>query len=189
MSEAVSALQGPEFEGLVTVREAGLQGMITIRGDLSAAELSVLLRDAAGLDVPETLKFEADGERTLAWMAPDEMLLLTGYGEAEDLANALATELEGTHALIANVSDARVMFTLEGPAVREVLAKLTPADVSAAAFSVGTFRRTRLAQVAAALWMTDEATAHVVAFRSVAQYVFDLLQTAARPGSEVAFFR
>lgn len=50
------------------------------------------------------------------------------------------------------------------------------------------FRRTRLAQVPAALRMVDDETFEVICFRSVAQYVFDLLKVAGQPGSEVGFF-
>ena len=54
------------------------------------------------------------------------------------------------------------------------------------AFPVGTLRRTRLAQVPAAIWFEDEETAFVVAFRSVADYVFALLSNAAK--GEVGYY-
>ena len=88
-----------------------------------------------------------------------------------------------------NVSDARAVFRIKGPNTREVLAKLAPVDLSPQAFGPGMIRRTRLAQVPAAFWMEDTDTAQLVCFRSVAQYVFDLLKTAAQPGSEVGFYR
>ena len=37
MSKAVSALQGAVYQGYVEVREMGLQGMITLRGDQTSA--------------------------------------------------------------------------------------------------------------------------------------------------------
>jgi len=49
-------------------------------------------------------------------------------------------------------------------------------------------RRTRFAQVPAAFWMQDDNSAEVVAFRSVAAYVFGLLKTAAAAGP-VGHFR
>ena len=42
-----------------------------------------------------------------------------------------------------------------------------------------------MAQVPAAYWMLDEETIDIVCFRSVAEYVFGLLEDAAEPGSEV----
>ena len=55
-------------------------------------------------------------------------------------------------------------------------------------FTPGMFRRTRLAQVPAALWMTEDDSFQIICFRSVAQYVFDLLCVAAQDGSKVRAF-
>jgi sarcosine oxidase subunit gamma len=49
-------------------------------------------------------------------------------------------------------------------------------------------RRTKLAQVAAAIWMQGTGEARVVCFRSVGTYAFDVLCTVAAPGSAVGFF-
>jgi sarcosine oxidase, subunit gamma len=59
--------------------------------------------------------------------------------------------------------------------------------VSPQALPIGQIRRTRLAQVAAAFWIRDNETAEIVCFRSVAEYVFGILQISARPGSRVNF--
>jgi sarcosine oxidase subunit gamma len=61
-------------------------------------------------------------------------------------------------------------------------------DMAPGAFGPGQFRRTRLAQIPAAIWMQDEGVMQIVCFRSVAQYAFDLLKNAATPGSEVGLF-
>jgi sarcosine oxidase subunit gamma len=86
------------------------------------------------------------------------------------------------------VSDARAVFDVIGPHVREVLAKLAPVDLAPGVFEPGEMRRTRLAQVAAAFWMTGPDSFRVIAFQSVAQYVEDLLKTAAKPGTQVGYF-
>ncbi|ETW14394.1 sarcosine oxidase-like protein [Roseivivax marinus] len=183
------ALEGATFDGLVRVEAAGLTGMITLRGDVDAIGMPVA--DVTGLDVPDTLGITGDGVRALAWMSPDEMMLFCDYAEAEELAASLAGSLEGEHALVVNVSDARAAFRLSGPEprLREVLAKLTPADVRPEALPPGMIRRSRLAQVAGAFWFDDAGDLRVVCFRSVADYVWALLTGAARPGSEVDHFR
>ncbi|MEM7441658.1 MAG: sarcosine oxidase subunit gamma family protein, partial [Pseudomonadota bacterium] len=94
----------------------------------------------------------------------------------------------GQHALAVNVSDARAIFQVSGPIAREVLAKLAPVDFSREAFRPGQFRRSRLAQVPAAIWADDEDIFRIICFRSVAEYVFNLLKVAAQPGSEVAVY-
>ena len=69
-----------------------------------------------------------------------------------------------------------------------MIAKLAPVDMARDAFAPGELRRTRFAQVAAAFWMADESTAQVFCFRSVGQYMFDLLKIAAAPGSKPGYF-
>lgn len=45
-----------------------------------------------------------------------------------------------------------------------------------------------MAQIPAAIWMEPDGTFGVICFRSVAEYAFDLLKTAAMPGSAVKCF-
>lgn len=188
MSEVVSALQGQSFAGFVTVKDAGPRGMITLRGDLASAALKKAATGVTGAGFPGSGKAKFKGDSGICWMSPDEVLILCPYAEVPEALSKLESALAGMHHLIANVSDARALITVSGADAREALAKLTPADLSPNAFGPGGFRRTRLAQVPAAFWMRDEMTFQVVCFRSVAQYVFDVLAMSARPGSEVAFF-
>jgi hypothetical protein len=67
---------------------------------------------------------------------------------------ALLAALAGKHHLVADVSDARAVFTITGDGAREVLAKCCPVDVAPGVFGPGEVRRTRAAQVAAAVWMS-----------------------------------
>ncbi len=189
MSEtAVSPLAGAVYEGFARVADAGPRGMITIRGDLASTEVKNAATGVAGVDFPGRGEANCVGEKGILWMSPDEILVLCPYGEvAETLATVEAT-LAGKHHLAANVSDARALITVTGVDAREAIAKLTPADVSPAAFRPGQVRRTRLAQVPAAFWMTGEESFDVICFRSVARYVFGILQAAAIPGSEVGYF-
>jgi sarcosine oxidase subunit gamma len=55
-------------------------------------------------------------------------------------------------------------------------------------FEPGELRRTRMAQVPAAVWMADAQTIRVICFRSVAGYVSGLLEDAAAPGGAVGYF-
>ncbi|SMH30654.1 sarcosine oxidase subunit gamma [Maritimibacter sp. HL-12] len=188
MSEAVSALEGATFEGFCTLRDAGPVGMVTIRGDLGAKGFAKAVKDATGCGLPHPRGIVTAGGRRLAWMSPDELLLICEHGEAPALAAGLAEALKGQHALALDVSDARAMLRLEGAGCREVIAKLSPANLAPGAFGPGEMRRTRLAQVAGAFYMPDETSFEIFVFRSVARYAFDLIANAARPGSEVGLF-
>ncbi|SLN26469.1 Sarcosine oxidase, gamma subunit family [Roseivivax jejudonensis] len=188
MFDAMSPKTGARYEGRVTVAEAGLSGMITLRGALDTIAQPVA--DATGLEVPDTLGIVEEGGRALAWMSPDEMMLFCAYEDAADLAARLAEATADEHALVVDMSDARAIFVLTGAetSLRETLAKLTPADVRPEAFPAGMVRRSRLAQAAAAFWIANDGTLRVMCFRSVADYVFALLSHAAHPEGAVDHF-
>lgn len=188
MSNAVSALQGKAYDGIARIAEAGLRGMIAVRGDLSTTVLKSAATGIAAVDFPDTGECNCVEESGIAWMSPDEILVMTPYAEAASATRRIAKALEKRHSLVANVSDARAVFFIQGPRSREVMAKLVPVDLSPDRFTPGQFRRTRMAQVPAAFWMRDDETFELICFRSVAGYVFDLLSNAAKPGSEVGAF-
>ncbi len=186
MSEAVSALSGASFEGIATVQEAGLCGMITLRGDLASQEMAAAVAAATGASVPSQRQISEGKTGKAAWMSPDELLLVTAYGNVDQAVEKATKALSGTHALVANVSDARAVFHLSGTNSRDVLAKLAPVDLSRDVFAPGEIRRTRLAQVPAAFWLNADDSFDIVCFRSVGQYVFDLLKVSSQMGGEVA---
>ena len=188
MSKAVSALQGAVYQGYVEVREMGLVGMITLRGDLSSAKMKKAVKDACGVDLPGQREIAVAGDKGAAWMSPDELLLMVPYEGVADALAAVEAALSGEHFLAVNVSDARAVFQLKGAAAREIIAKLCPVDMAPGAFEPGMIRRTRMAQIAAAFWMVDAETIRVVCFRSVAEYAFNLLKDAAAPGGETGLF-
>ncbi|MEC7298778.1 MAG: sarcosine oxidase subunit gamma family protein [Pseudomonadota bacterium] len=175
----VTALENARHDGPVTVAETGPWGMLTLRGDLSAAPVRSSLADATGLAMPEARGVTVAGDRRVAWFSPDEALILVPRTDLAGVREALDGALADQHALVADMSDARASFRIAGePAhLAEVLARLVPVDMGA--FAVGELRRTRLAQVACALWMPEEGVVELVCFRSVARYVFDLLVEAA----------
>lgn len=185
MSDPATALLGAAYSGLITVAEALPRGMVTLKADLTAATAKAV-SDVTGAAMPD-LRQITSGKMDVAWMAPDELLILCDHAEADAVTRALSDKLGQAHHLAINVSDARAVFLLEGDAIRDVLGKLTPADLSPGALPIGEMRRTRLAQVAAAIWFTSDTTAEVMCFRSVARYVFDVLTLSARPGSAVGF--
>lgn len=183
MSEPATALGGAAFDGAVRVAEAPATGMVTLRADLSDQAVARALREAVGTGLPGTRGIARAGDAAAAWMAPDELLILCPWDAAPALAADLSAKLGAVPHLAADVSSARAIIDLTGPGWREVLAKGAPMDLAPGAFEPGEIRRTRLGQVAVAIWASDAETAHLVCFRSVAGFVFDWLKTAAEPGS------
>ncbi|WP_390913906.1 sarcosine oxidase subunit gamma family protein [Pseudosulfitobacter sp. SM2401] len=188
MSNLVTALNGAsDANGIATITEVPLQGMITLRGDLSKAAIKKAATTAAGVDMPGQGQANMNGDSGITWMSTDELLILCPYGDVAANLATMTKALAKTHALAVDVSDARASFTVSGPNARDAMAKLVPVDLAKGSFEPGMFRRTRMAQVAAAFWMTDAETFQIVCFRSVADYVFEVLKIAAQPGSEVGF--
>jgi len=181
-------LKAARFEGAARVAEVPAPGMITLKGDLSSPAVAEALRAVAGTPVPEVRRIVAQGGCRVAWMAPDEVLILVPRDAVAAALATLAETLAGQHHLAADVSDMRAVFRIEGGvAAREALAKLCPVDLAPGAFEAGEMRRTRLAQVAAAFWW-EEGGFTLVCFRSVAQYAFDVLKGAADDAARVGHF-
>lgn len=183
----VSALNGRSAEGRVSIRDEGLQGMISFRGDLAAAKVKSICKALTGMAVPKIRQANVDGETGLCWMSPDELLILLPYEDVTPALDKIATALKGQHYMAENVSDARALIEVEGADMREVLARLFPVDLHPDSFKPGEFRRSRMAQIPAAFWLRDETSAAVICFRSVATYGFDLLENAAS-GAPVGLF-
>lgn len=165
-----------------TLTRITAQGMIALRGDLGDVALRSAVTAVVGVDVPGANSAQFDGATGACWMAPDELLLVLAYAHTARAIAEIGKGLARQHHLVVDMSDARAVFRLEGDDAREVLAKLSPADLSPAAFAPGTMRRTRLGQVAAALWMDADGAITVVCFRSVGDYLEKLLQTSIEAG-------
>lgn len=175
MSDPVSALNGASFQGFAAIHEIGPLGMITLRAK-GVKALDKAIKAVTGTKVPAQRRIEVNGDRACGWMSPDEYLLIVPYGEVRDALASLAKSLAEEHHLAVDVSDARAVFRVEGERAAEVLAKLAPVDFDK--LEPGELRRSRTAQVAAAMWQQDGGFT-LVCFRSVARYVFDLLENAA----------
>jgi len=190
MSEPATALNAARFEGAATVEELPRRGMITLRGDLASDAMRAAVTGAGLPGLPEVRRIVSAGDRSLAWMSPDELLLMLPPEAVPAALEGLADALSGRHHMAVEVTDARALFAIRGPggSAREVLAKLAPVDMSVTAFTPGTFRRTRLAQVPAAFWLREDGVFELMCFRSVAAYVFGLLSVGAEAGGEVGFF-
>lgn len=167
---------------LATVETVALS-MLTLKADLAAPETATAMQAAVGQGVPGQRQLLWQDGRGVAWMAPDELLLLLPPGSAAQALAAARAALGDSFATLVDVSDARAAFRLTGPRADEAVMKLAPVDL--ARLPQGEIRRTRAGQVAAALWRSGPDQITLVCFRSVADYMRELLATAAAPGGEV----
>ena len=184
---SITALNGASCNGIINVKDAGLLGMITLRGDLKSKALAKALDVELGNVIPDQRKVSSTSKSTIAWMSPDELLIIIDYKNVSKIISNLNKSLTDTHSLVVDVSDARSVFSLDGTAIRDVLSKGSPANMSIDALPLGEVRRTRIAQLAVAFWFTDEMNCQLICFRSVGGYIMDWLKNASEPGSEVNF--
>jgi sarcosine oxidase, subunit gamma len=173
MSDPVSALNGAIFNGPI--------GMITLRAK-GVKALDKAVKSVTGTKLPAQRRIEVKGDYACGWMSPDEYLLIVPYAEVAEALAKLAKALAGEHHLAVDVSDARAVFRIEGDRAADVLRKLSPVDFDR--LEHGELRRSRAAQVAAAMWAQDGGFT-LVCFRSVAGYVMGLLTHSAQPGNEL----
>lgn len=179
MSNSVSALEGAIAQGDVTVSDAGLTGMITLRGNLKSAALAKAVKSAVGVALPAQRGVTQSKKGACAWMSPDELLVLCDYDSADDVVTKIARVLKAEHHLVANVSDARAVITMSGDRIRDVLAQGSPADMAQRSLSEFELRRTRYGQLPVAFWLSSATQAHLICFRSVAEHVFNHLKLSA----------
>lgn len=167
----------------VTVKDMGAQGMVTVRGDLGDEALAGVVKKITGATMPAQREIRRGKSGAVAWMSPDELLLLLPEGKAAAAVAEIETALAGKHHLAVDVSDARALFAIEGPWAREVIAKCSPADLHPDSLPEGEIRRSRLGQVAGAFWCEGGDSWRVIVFRSVRQYAQALLERSAADGS------
>ena len=177
-----TALGGAKFKGFVSVTEAAALGMISLRAKSDVAGLTLAIKAAVGVELPTSGQILTQAGKAVAWMSPDEYLLIMPYAEVTGCLAQLRANLAGRHSLAVDVSDARAVFDVTGPKADQVLSKLCPVDF--AAIGPNKLRRTRTAQVAAAIWREGTGL-RLVCFRSVAGYVMGLLTHSAQSGAEI----
>lgn len=181
----VSAAALHRLDSAIGIELAEPAGMVTLRAELDDPTARSAIARVTGCTLPKALRMESSDGRSLLWMSPDELLLVCGREEVTGILDRAANAFAGAHFAAVDVSDARTRYRLTGKSVREVLAKGTPVDLHREAFTPGTVRRTRIAQVAAAICQMDgeEEVFEVQCHRSYAPYLGAWLLEAARDDS------
>jgi len=161
--------------GLV-IEELVHLGKLNIRG--TADILPGITAQTGCQSLPETNQFVTTGERHLAWLGPDEYLLLCEAGREEDILGRLLLDFDTLHAAATNVTDSLCALDIRGSAVRQVLAKGCALDLHPRVFTTGQSAQTYLSHAAVTLLATDANRFLLVCRTSFASYVVDWLEDA-----------
>jgi len=141
----------------------------------------------AGL--PPRLRCVTIGTAEFVWAGPDQWLALdpsradlARFGFAHEL-----VERYGAEASITDLTGARAILRLSGPAVRETLAKLVPIDLDDCVFPPGAAALTLAGHIGVTLWRPTPEDWNIACYRSFgASLLHDLLEAAGEFGCDVA---
>ncbi len=132
-----------------------------------AAQAAQALTSAHGLDWPQPKRATGNGPHAI-WFG-HQHILLTGAQPDPGLAKSCA---------VTDQTDAWVVVDVAGQGARDVLSRLTPADMRDGAFALLDTARTEIQHMQGAITRMDPDRYRVMVFRSMARTLVHDLQTA-----------
>ncbi len=152
-------------------------GKLNIRGDQS---INAAVKVATGCNFPSSAnKFQSTGERLVVWLSPDEYLLLCEAGKEKALQDTMVSMINSNRFSITDVSDSFCALSLNGPAIRDVLAKGCSLDLHPSKFVAGTCAQSLLSHAAVTLIALSNDTFILICRTSFAPYIHDWLVDAS----------
>jgi len=166
--------------GGIVATERPFLGHINLRGDAADAGFASAVERVLGTPLPTTPNTVAAGrEGVVYWLGPDEWLLVTP-GEREGVvASTLRGALGDVFSSVTEIGSGQTLIVLQGPTVRDLLAKECPFDLAAPSFAPGACAQTRLAKAAVLLRPLDGDAMELIVRRSFADYLWTWLVDAA----------
>lgn len=161
---------------------APANGLIALRLRADDLEARTAAAAALGAALPTSpaRPIGATGLR-LYWTAPDAVLLDVGQDDVDGWTKRLAAALDGRHAAIHPLGDARTRFIVAGTAARRVLAKGTGIDLDPRSLPIGGAALTRLARIPVLMECTHaEPVFAILAERPLEEHLWAWLVDAAR---------
>jgi len=117
------------------------------------------------------------GALTLMWTGPGQWLAVSHEHDPSGLRADLAERLDGTDATVTDLSHARTVVRVAGPAARDLLAKGCPADVDA--LRHGECVASMLGHLNALIHCTGDEDFDVYVFRSFGLSLWEWLEQGA----------
>jgi heterotetrameric sarcosine oxidase gamma subunit len=176
-----------------TARAAGLRvnlmqnyalaSVVTRRG--WREQLGRVLRENYAADVSSGPCY-AQGAVSFVGCGPDHLLAISSCLTEESLCEELKAKLSGIGS-ITEQGDGRVVLRLQGPSVRQVLAKGLPIDLHPRVFGTGSAASTSIDHMGLLIWQVEDAPVYEMAIaRSFAvSFLKWLTHSAAEVGCEV----
>ncbi len=176
VARAASTAENP-----VGMAELPFLAMVNLRGAASDAAFTDAVKGVLGAELPtvaNTWTSSTKGE--LLWLGPDEWLAISAKGEETAIADKLRKALDGQHASVTEVGEARTTIRLSGPRARDVIAKGCPLDLHPSVFADGQCAQSHIGRALTLLQCRDRETIDIHVLRSFAEYLWIWLEDAAR---------
>jgi sarcosine oxidase, subunit gamma len=131
-----------------------------------------------GAPLPESTVVAGRGDGYLAYrIAADQYWI---QGGARDLALRLRAALPTDAASLTPLDGARTCLVIEGPASRDLLARLVAVDVDTDVFAIGHFAQTPIHHVGGLLYRASQERYEFIALRTFAASTWEIVEDAAR---------
>jgi len=151
------------------------RGLVRLRVPLAEAA-----RTAAALQLPAQPTHWSGSDPAALWMSPDQWLLVGEHASAEQLLELCRTRLGNLLYSATDASDALSCVRVEGRRARALLAMGSGVDIERSVLTPGRCLRTRFARVAVLLRVLADERFELYVDRSIAHYLEQWLQRAAR---------
>lgn len=166
--------------GLAIV-ERPFRTMFNVRGDPRNAAFVPAFAEATGLMLPEANAFVALDGRLVAWLGPDELLLILEAGDAVADASQTRQRLNERIPTFTEIGAGYATLEISGSHSRSVLARACALDLHPRALIAGQCLQTQMAGTAVLLLLRDDSPRfELVVRRSFADHLWRWLERSAQ---------
>ena len=164
----------------VTIQIQANLSHINLRGSPENLEFVRAATNLLGQELPVIANTMTLGKLRIYWLGPNEWLILTSVDGSPKLVTQLREALQGQHASVTELSGGQVTMRINGPHVRDVLAKGSTLDFHPAEFEVGACAQSGLTKANILIGLIDEEPVfEIVVGRSFAEYLVLWLEHSA----------
>ena len=165
--------------GATHISDLGLIDKINLRTSTENAAIRSTLKHVVGTDIPtEYNTVNVAGDRSIIWLGPDEWMILSETGSADDIIAAI-NSAEGGHVAAIDISDALGILSIKGPHARDVLAKHCAIDFHPSAFKKGMCAQSVMALSGVTVVAKEDDGFLVIGRTSFMPYLLDLMKDAS----------
>lgn len=164
----------------VWMNEVALLGYVVLRGDSADPAFSGAIQQALGVALPtQPSTFVIAQHGVLMWQSPDEWLLVCARSQLRACMDSLEAASSGLHAQVVDNSGGLTQVYLTGKDHLAVLHHVGVYDF--ATLTPGRVVGTVCGKASMVVYRVDERGVFVILRRSFADYIWRLLNHAARP--------